>query len=74
MLLDISERGRYLGLSNAVYGLGNTVGPMLGVLAWDRFGDVSWLLCAVIGGLSVAAGWYGVRPGVLGRDQRGDGP
>ncbi len=67
-------RGRYLGLSNAVYGLGNTIGPVVGVLAWNRFGDGSWLLCGAVGVLAVTAGWCGVRPDVMERDPGGGNP
>ena len=33
-------RGRYIGASQAVFGLGFARGPIVGVAAWNRFGDV----------------------------------
>lgn len=42
-------KARYVGASQAVFGLGSALGPTLGVLAWAGFGNGVWLLCAVIG-------------------------
>ncbi|MBT2542759.1 MFS transporter [Streptomyces sp. ISL-44] len=55
-------RGRYLGASNSLYGLGTAVGPFLGVMLWNRFGDGLWLGCGAVGLLAVGAAWLGVRP------------
>ncbi len=55
-------RGRYLGASNSLYGLGTAVGPFLGVMLWNRFGDGLWLGCGALGLLAVGAAWLGVRP------------
>ncbi|MGP3684315.1 MFS transporter [Streptomyces sp. IBSNAI002] len=55
-------RGRYLGASNSLYGLGTAVGPFLGVTLWNRFGDGLWLGCGSLGLLAVGAAWLGVRP------------
>ncbi|MFE3554091.1 MFS transporter [Streptomyces sp. NPDC059193] len=63
-------RGRYLGASNSLYGLGTAVGPFLGVMLWNRFGDGLWLGCGALGLLAVGAAWLGVRPatGAAGRE------
>ncbi|MYS21874.1 Predicted arabinose efflux permease, MFS family [Streptomyces sp. DvalAA-14] len=62
-------RGRYLGASNALYGLGSAVGPFVGVMIWNRFGDGLWLGCGVVGLIAGAAAWGGVRPaGATGGD------
>lgn len=61
-------RGRYLGASNSLYGLGTAVGPFLGVMLWNRFRDGLWLGCGAVGLLAVGAAWLGVRPtGAAGR-------
>ncbi|MDH2387437.1 MFS transporter [Streptomyces sp. HNM0663] len=55
-------RGRYLGASNSLYGLGTALGPFVGVMLWNRFGEGLWLGCGAVGLLAVAAAWFGVRP------------
>lgn len=55
-------RGRYLGASNSLYGLGSTIGPLLGIALWNRIGDAMWLWCGAVGLAAVLAAWYGVRP------------
>ncbi|MFJ9413115.1 MDR family MFS transporter [Streptomyces sp. NPDC101227] len=55
-------RGRYLGASNALYGLGSAIGPFIGVMIWNRFQEGLWLGCGVVGLLAGAAAWGGVRP------------
>lgn len=55
-------RGRYLGASNALYGLGSAVGPFIGVMIWNRYEEGLWLGCGVVGLLAAAAAWAGVRP------------
>ncbi|MBA0053308.1 MFS transporter [Streptomyces sp. AJS327] len=55
-------RGRYLGASNSLYGLGTALGPFLGVLLWNRLHEGLWLACGLVGVLAVSAAWYGVRP------------
>lgn len=55
-------RGRYLGASNALYGLGSAIGPFVGVMIWNRFEEGLWLGCGVVGLLAGAAAWNGVRP------------
>ncbi|CAM5613475.1 hypothetical protein SRIMM317S_01611 [Streptomyces rimosus subsp. rimosus] len=36
-------RGRYLGASNALYGLGSAIGPFIGVMIWNRFQEGLWI-------------------------------
>lgn len=55
-------RGRYLGASNSLYGLGTALGPFCGVMLWNRFGGDLWLGCGAVGLLAVGAAWLGVRP------------
>ncbi|MFD5480874.1 MDR family MFS transporter [Streptomyces hawaiiensis] len=55
-------RGRYLGASNSLYGLGTAVGPFVGVTVWSEFGNGLWLGCGAVGLLAVGAAWLGVRP------------
>ncbi|MFE9255364.1 MFS transporter [Streptomyces sp. NPDC006879] len=55
-------RGRYLGASNSLYGLGTALGPVLGVMLWNRYEQGLWLGCGAVGLLAVAAAWFGVRP------------
>ncbi len=54
-------RGRYLGASNSLYGLGCSIGPVIGILLWNRIGDAVWLLCGAVGLVAVAAAWTGVQ-------------
>jgi MFS family permease len=42
-------KGRYIGASQAVFGLGMTVGPAVGVLLWNHIGNGIWLVCGLVG-------------------------
>ncbi|RSO03945.1 MFS transporter [Streptomyces sp. WAC 06783] len=55
-------RGRYLGASNALYGLGSAIGPFIGVMIWNRFQEGLWIGCGIVGLIAGAAAWGGVRP------------
>ncbi|GAA3044058.1 hypothetical protein GCM10020000_24440 [Streptomyces olivoverticillatus] len=55
-------RGRYLGASNSLYGLGTALGPFVGVMLWNRFHAGLWLGCGIVGLLAVAAAWWGYAP------------
>jgi MFS family permease len=55
-------RGRYIGASQAVFGLGFALGPIVGVAAWNRFGDVVWWACGAISLLAVLAAASGMGP------------
>jgi len=63
-------RGRYLGASNALYGLGSAVGPFIGVMIWNRFHQGLWVLCGVVGLVAAAAAWAGVRQPSAPKSQR----
>jgi MFS family permease len=57
-------RGRYIGLISATFGVGQTVGPALGLAGWRLAGEQVWwwyvVACLVGGGLA----WIGMtRPG-----------
>jgi MFS family permease len=54
-------RGAYLGAANAIFGLGNTLGPLIGILAWTALGDGAWWLCGAAGLAAASLGWYGSR-------------
>jgi hypothetical protein len=65
-------RGRYSGAMLGVFGLGNAVGPVLGVAVWDQVGDQVWLWAAAVGVLSAVC----ARSGCGGREaarRRGGG-
>ena len=55
-------RGRYLGASNSLYGLGTALGPFAGVMMWNQFHEGLWLGCGIVGLVAVWAAWLGVRP------------
>lgn len=57
----LAVRGRYVGASQAVFGLGSALGPVIGVAAWTAWGDGVWLLFLVIGLVSVALGAVGMQ-------------
>lgn len=42
-------RGRYLGASNSIYGLGCAIGPVIGVAVWSHAGSGLWLFCGLAG-------------------------
>jgi predicted MFS family arabinose efflux permease len=56
-----SHRGRYLGAANGVYGLGTAVGPLVGILLWDRIGAAVWWWFGALGLLAALAAYAGVR-------------
>ena len=59
-------KARYIGAHQAVFGLGLALGPTIGVLAWERFGNTIWLLCGVVG---TAAGLFALL-GMRGTDTK----
>lgn len=67
-----THRGRYLGAANGVYGLGTALGPVVGILVWNRVGDAVWLLCGLVGLVGALAAYLGVR--VPGGVDRSSGP
>lgn len=54
-------RARYVGVSQAMFGLGSAVGPAIGVLAWDRLGNGVWPLCGVIGAVAALCAYAGMQ-------------
>lgn len=54
-------RGRYFGAMQSTFGLGNAVGPILGVALWDRVGQQLWLWVAAAAALSALAAQVGMR-------------
>ncbi|MGM1064116.1 MFS transporter [Saccharothrix sp. Mg75] len=56
-------RARYVGAHQAVFGLGSTLGPTLGVLAWGAVGNGVWLLCGVLGLVGAWFALVGMRAG-----------
>ncbi|MEU8268971.1 MFS transporter [Sphaerisporangium sp. NPDC049002] len=57
------HQGRYLGAANAMFGLANSLGPILGVAAWTAFGDGVWLLCGVTAVAAMTLARHGVHAG-----------
>jgi predicted MFS family arabinose efflux permease len=56
-----SQRGHYLGAATGVYGLGTAIGPVVGVLLWDRVAGAVWLCCGLVGIAAAGAAYLGVR-------------
>jgi MFS family permease len=56
-----AAQGRYVGLGNGVFWVGQSIGPALGLLLWQQIGDSFWYVCGGIGLLSAAAAWVGMR-------------
>jgi predicted MFS family arabinose efflux permease len=64
-------RGRYFGAMQSVFGLGNAVGPILGVALWYHVGQQVWLWGAGVGLLATVAALAGMRPtGVARRSEQ----
>jgi MFS family permease len=57
----LAARGSYAGASQAMFGLGAAIGPVLGVVAFDAIGSGVWAVCAAIGVLAALAAFAGVR-------------
>jgi MFS family permease len=54
-------RGRYSGAMLGVFGLGNAVGPAVGVALWAQVGDRFWLWAAGVAVLSAVCARIGMR-------------
>lgn len=59
---DKKVRGRYIAVSQTVFGLGTAVGPAIGMLMWTHYGDGVWATCAVLGTVAAALAFFGLRP------------
>lgn len=56
-----TAQGRYVGLGNGVFWVGQSLGPALGVLLYEQIGSSFWYVCGGIGLLSAAAAWLGMQ-------------
>ncbi|MFE1412292.1 MFS transporter [Streptomyces sp. NPDC058746] len=54
------HRSRYLGASQAMFGVGSAVGPAAGVAAWSLMGDSVWLACGALAALAALAAFIGM--------------
>ncbi|MEU0742081.1 MFS transporter [Streptomyces sp. NPDC006134] len=54
------NRSRYLGASQAMFGVGSAVGPAAGVAAWALMGDAVWLLCGAVAAVAAVAAYHGM--------------
>ncbi len=54
-------RGRYIGAAHAMFGLGTALGPIIGVMLFNRTGDMVWVWCGLACLVGVAAAWFGMR-------------
>jgi MFS family permease len=54
-------RGRYFGALQSTYGLGSTLGPILGIALYDRVGQQFFLWAAGVAVLATAIGRVGMR-------------
>lgn len=61
MIAPAHLRGRYFGALQSVYGLGATLGPILGIILFDRVGQQVWLWAAGVGALATVVGQVGMR-------------
>ncbi|MFD1830233.1 MFS transporter [Streptomyces desertarenae] len=56
------SKGRYLGLTQAAFGLGSALGPVIGTFGWDALGNRVWLVWGALGLLSTLAAAVAMRP------------
>ena len=54
-------KARYVGAHQATFGIGLTLGPVFGVLAWDALGGAIWLLCGALGAIAALCALEGMR-------------
>jgi MFS family permease len=54
-------RGRYFGAMQTMFGLGATVGPVLGVLLFQHVGQQVWLWMTLIEVVATVIGAFGIR-------------
>lgn len=53
--------GRYQGASQATFGLGTVLGPIIGIALWHRLGPAVWALSAMACLLGIGLAWSGMR-------------
>jgi MFS family permease len=56
-----AAQGRYVGLGNGIFWVGQSLGPALGLLLWQHIGNSFWYVCGAIGLLSAVAARIGMR-------------
>jgi MFS family permease len=61
MVAPARLRGRYFGAMQSMFGLGSTIGPILGVALWDHVGQRVWLWAAAVAILATLAALVGMR-------------
>lgn len=54
--------GRYVASAHAMFGLGTSIGPMIGVLLWSTLGSVTWLIVGAASVLGLIPALWGVTP------------
>lgn len=54
-------QGRYVGLGNGVFWVGQSLGPALGLLLYQHIGSSFWYVCGGIGLLSALCAWIGMQ-------------
>lgn len=54
-------RGRYLGASHGLFGVGQAVGPVVGVLIWQQLGRQFWFVCGAVAAVAVFCAVAGMR-------------
>lgn len=53
--------GRYLGVGMSTFWAGYALGPVVGVLLYERIGELSWWLVGVVGVISAVAAAFAMR-------------
>jgi MFS family permease len=61
MVAPSNLRGRYFGAMQSMYGLGSTLGPILGIALYDRTGQRFFLWAAAVALLATVVGRIGMR-------------
>jgi MFS family permease len=61
MVAPAHLRGRYAGAMLSIFGLGNAIGPIVGVALWAHVGQQFWLWAAGVGVLSAVCARIGMR-------------
>jgi MFS family permease len=61
MVAPSNLRGRYFGAMQSMYGLGSTLGPILGIALYDRVGQRFFLWAAAVALLATVVGRIGMR-------------
>ena len=55
-------RGRYFGAMQSAFGLGNAIGPVVGVALWRHLGQGVWLWAVAVAVLATVCARIGMRP------------